>query len=88
MSLSPTERQSDYNIQPFLEANWINNSKNYGVRMNDESAYIEGSRNLGEIKVGLEGSFNDNFSAWGSFDIVGSDSYRETKGVLGVKYRF
>jgi outer membrane autotransporter protein len=89
VSLAPIERQASYNLMPFIEANWINNSKKYGVEMNDVSNVIEGSRNLGESKIGLEGNFNDNFSAWGTIGHqMGSNSYRETKGVIGLKYRF
>ncbi|MGU3576608.1 autotransporter outer membrane beta-barrel domain-containing protein [Brucellaceae bacterium C25G] len=89
LSLSPSDKQASYNLEPYLEANWINNSKKYGVEMGGVKNYIEGSRNIGEVKLGLEGRFNDNLSAWGSIGHqFGSSSYKETKGIVGVKYRF
>lgn len=89
LSLSPVDRQASYSLEPFIEVNWLHNMKPYGVKMGGSSSFIEGSRNLGEIKVGLEGRFNDKLSLWGSLGHqFGSDGYQETKGIAGLKYRF
>lgn len=76
-------------FQPFVEANWIYNSKATGTSMDGEKINQQGTRNIGEIKVGLEGSITTNTDMW--FNIaqqVGKNSYSDTQGMLGVKLRF
>lgn len=76
-------------FQPFVEANWIYNSKTYGVTMNDVSSYQEGTRNIGELKVGVEGQLNKNLHLWGNVaQQVGDKGYSDTQGMLGIKYAF
>ena len=92
VSVSGDSLQSDNGVrqfEPFIEVNWINNSKEYGVRMNGENADIQGSRNLGEVKVGAEGQITENLSIWGNVaHQKGSNSYQDTQGMLGIQYRF
>jgi autotransporter family porin len=73
----------------FVEANWISHSRNVGVTMNGVTHYQEGARNLGELKVGLEGQLNKNLHLWGNVaQQVGDKGYSDTQGILGVKYGF
>lgn len=92
VSLTGQGLQSDNGmrqVEPFIEVNWINNSKKYGVRMNGEAADIEGSRNLGEIKAGAEGQITENLSVWANVSHQrGSTGYQDTQGLLGFQYRF
>ncbi|WP_336983659.1 MULTISPECIES: autotransporter outer membrane beta-barrel domain-containing protein [unclassified Cedecea] len=57
--------------------------------MGESSAYLQGQRNVAELKTGVEGHISENLSAWGNVaQQMGSGSYRDTQGMLGVKYAF
>lgn len=89
VSMRHQDKQGVRNVEPFVEANWINNSKRYGTQMDGESIHVEGARNLGELKLGLEGDFGRGVSAWAAAAYQkGSSSYKDTYGQVGVKYRF
>lgn len=83
------DNKTDREFQPFIEANWIYNSKITGVSMNDVRISQSGTRNIGEIKVGIEGRMSKNTDVW--FNVaqqVGDNSYIDTQGMLGIKVRF
>ncbi|EKD5708641.1 autotransporter outer membrane beta-barrel domain-containing protein [Escherichia coli] len=70
-----------------IEANWINNSKVYAVKMNGQTVGREGARNLGEVRTGVEAKVNNNLSLWGNVGVqLGDKGYSDTQGMLGVKY--
>ncbi len=74
-------------FQPYIEANWINNSKVYAVKMNGQTVGREGARNLGEVRTGVEAKVNNNLSLWGNVGMkLGDKGYSDTQGMLGVKY--
>ncbi len=74
-------------FQPYIEANWINNSKVYAVKMNGQTVGREGARNLGEVRTGVEAKVNNNLSLWGNVGVqLGDKGYSDTQGMLGVKY--
>ncbi|WP_228397071.1 autotransporter outer membrane beta-barrel domain-containing protein [Limnobaculum xujianqingii] len=76
-------------FQPFVEANWLYNSKNFGVTMNETSDYQAGTRNIGELKVGVEGHLNKNLNLWGNVaQQIGDKGYSDTQAMIGVKYSF
>ncbi|MES0266686.1 autotransporter outer membrane beta-barrel domain-containing protein [Citrobacter sedlakii] len=76
-------------FQPFVEANWIYNSQNYGVKMDDIRSEVKGTRNIGELKVGVEGQLNARLQLWGNVaQQVGDKGYSDTQGMLGLKYTF
>lgn len=86
---SAAEKGTVREFEPFIEANWIHNSKQYGVRMNDTSTSLQGSRNVGEVKVGVEGRLTRDLSVWGNVaQQMGHNGFRDTSGVLGIKYQF
>ncbi|MEB4674313.1 autotransporter outer membrane beta-barrel domain-containing protein [Enterobacteriaceae bacterium G50] len=79
----------DRTFQPFVEANWIYNSDTYRVKMDDISNDISGTRNVGELKVGVEGQINKRLQLWGNVaQQLGDNGYSDTQGMLGVKYSF
>lgn len=83
------DNPSDREFQPFVEANWINNSTKIGVSMDGTQINQSGTRNIGEIKAGLEGRLTKNTDIW--FNVaqqVGTDNYTDTQGMLGVKVHF
>ncbi|ENT2615295.1 TPA: autotransporter outer membrane beta-barrel domain-containing protein, partial [Shigella boydii] len=76
-------------FQPYIEANWINNSKVYAVKMNGQTVGREGARNLGEVRTGVEAKVNNNLSLWGNVGVqLGDKGYSDTQGMLGVKFTF
>ena len=80
-----TERQ----FKPFVEGNWVNNSQQYGVRMDDVASSAQGTRNIAELKAGVEGNISKNIDLWvGVTQQVGDKSYSDTQGSLGGRYNF
>ncbi|MFZ5325451.1 autotransporter outer membrane beta-barrel domain-containing protein [Enterobacter roggenkampii] len=76
-------------FEPFAEVNWLYKSKLYGVRMSNEQTHLQGRRNVVELKTGVEGRVSDNLSTWGNVSHqLGDGGYRDTQGMLGVKYVF
>lgn len=76
-------------FQPFLEVNWLHNTRDFGTKMDGVSIRQEGARNLGEIKMGVEGQINPQLNVWGNVGVqVGDKGYNDTMGQLGVKMRF
>ena len=84
-----SDNRSYLPFEPFVEVNWINNSKKYGVLINGEEDDLNGSRNLAEIKVGAEGQFTDKLSMWINLSHqLGGQHYQDTQGALGFRLRF
>ncbi|WP_080721845.1 autotransporter outer membrane beta-barrel domain-containing protein [Citrobacter amalonaticus] len=76
-------------FQPFVEANWIHNTQNYSVKMDDVEDEVKGARNIGELKVGVEGQLTQRLQVWGNVaQQVGNNGYSDTQGMLGLKYSF
>lgn len=76
-------------FEPFVEANWIHNSKLFGVSMNGDLADTEGTRNIGELKLGVEGRVTKNLNLWSNVSQqVGSEGYSDTGVMLGMRYSF
>lgn len=74
-------------FQPYIEANWIYNSKVYAVKMDGQTVSRDGARNLGEVRTGVEAKMNNNLSLWGNVGVqLGDKGYSDTQGMLGVKY--
>jgi len=79
----------DRTFQPFVEANWIHNTHNDSVMMNGISNTISGARNVGELKLGVEGQINAPLQLWGNVaQQLGDNGFSDTQGTLGVKYAF
>ena len=82
-----TDKGRDF--QPFIEANWIHNTNNQTVQMGSIKDDISGTRNIGELKVGIEGQINPRLQVWGNVaQQMGDNSYSDTSAMLGVKYSF
>ena len=73
----------------FLEVNWLYTPKAYGVSMDDTQALIQGSKNVVELKAGVEGNLSERLSVSASVTRQqGSLGFRDTQGSLNVKFRF
>ena len=76
-------------ITPYVEANWVHNSKDYQVYLNDVVSDLNHKGGAGEIKVGLQGDITPSLSVNAEANYLGgSNDYKELGGSLGVKYRF
>ena len=81
--------ESDVIWKPYAAVNWHNNTENYGVQMDDIKMSSEGTKNIGEVKLGVEGKLTSHLSVWGNTSAqLGTNDYRNTGGMLGVKYNF
>lgn len=86
---SHIDKGTEREFEPFIETNWIHNTKDYGTTMNGESDHISGTRNMGEVKVGVEGKVTNNVNLWGNVaQRMGDNGYNDTQGLVGVKYMF
>ncbi|WP_241580842.1 autotransporter outer membrane beta-barrel domain-containing protein [Rosenbergiella nectarea] len=86
---SRADRQTVREFQPFVEVNWLHNTQVYGVRMNGEPDAVRGSRNVAELKTGVEGRLSQNLSGAVVFtQQAGGAGYRDSQGALQVNYRF
>ncbi|WP_447722552.1 autotransporter outer membrane beta-barrel domain-containing protein [Edwardsiella tarda] len=76
-------------FRPFVEVNWLHNTRDFGTRMSGVTVYQDGARNIGEVKAGVEGQINDCLNLWGNVGVqAGDKGYSDTSAMLGVKYTF
>lgn len=74
-------------FEPFVEMNWLHNTRTYSTTMNGIRINQEGARNIGQVKTGVEGQLSRNVTAWGNVSQqVGDKSYSNTEALLGIKY--
>lgn len=74
-------------FQPFIEANWLHNTRNWSAQLNEVRQVQDGARNIGEIKTGVEGQLSRNLTAWGNVgQQIGDKGYSNTEAMLGIKY--
>ncbi|HBM9256408.1 TPA: autotransporter outer membrane beta-barrel domain-containing protein [Citrobacter freundii] len=76
-------------FQPFVEVNWLHNTRSFGTKMDGVSMKQAGARNLGELKTGIEGQINPQLNLWGNVGVqVGDKGYNDTSAMIGIKYNF
>ncbi|MRT58982.1 autotransporter outer membrane beta-barrel domain-containing protein [Enterobacteriaceae bacterium RIT693] len=76
-------------FKPYVEANWLYNTKNFGVRMGDKLLNEEGARNIGQLKLGVQGQISHDLNMWGGVaQQMGDKGYHDTSAMIGVKYGF
>lgn len=86
---SDIDKGKDREFEPFVEANWIHNTKDFGATMAGTRNSIAGTKNIGELKLGVEGQLSRNLDLWGNVgQQVGDKGYSDTQVILGMKYRF
>ncbi|AJJ09876.1 outer membrane autotransporter barrel domain protein [Yersinia rohdei] len=86
---SDIDAGKDRVFQPFVEANWVHNTENFGTNMNGATVKQEGAANIAEMKVGVEGQLNQQVNMWGNVgQQIGNKGYSDTAVMLGVKYNF
>ncbi len=86
---SSIETNKDRSFEPYVELNWLHNTKRFGTSMNGASLQQAGAVNVGEVKVGVEGKLVKAVQLWGSVgQQVGDQGYSNTEAMVGVKYSF
>ena len=76
-------------FEPFIEANWIHNTQYFGATINGDNFTQDGTRNIGELKVGVESQWNKQLNFWGNVGVqIGDAGYSDTAVIFGVKYNF
>ncbi|WP_145529627.1 autotransporter outer membrane beta-barrel domain-containing protein [Yersinia alsatica] len=84
-----SDKGKDRVFQPFIEANWLHNTKDFGTQMDGITVKQAGARNIGELKTGVEGQINKQLNVWGNVSQqIGGKGYSDTAVMLGVKYNF
>ncbi|MDE5206305.1 autotransporter outer membrane beta-barrel domain-containing protein [Citrobacter amalonaticus] len=79
----------DRTFQPFVEANWIHNSKDFGTALNGQNVSLDGTRNVGELKAGVEGQLTKSVTLWSNVgQQAGDKGYRDTAAMMGIKASF
>lgn len=86
---SALDRNTGREFQPFVEANWIYNTRQYGTSLNSDNDSLRGTRNAGEIKAGIEAHVSRGLSVWTDVaQVMGGSGYNDTQGTLGLRYSF
>ncbi|MGK8190390.1 autotransporter outer membrane beta-barrel domain-containing protein [Enterobacter ludwigii] len=81
------DNEKSREFQPFVEANWIHNTQRAAVKMDDVRDEMQGTRNVAELKVGVEGQITPRMTMWGNVaQQIGDQGYSDTQGMLGIKY--
>lgn len=76
-------------FRPFVEVNWLHNTRDFGTRMNSVTVHQDGARNIGEVKAGVEGQINDRLNLWSNVGVqAGDQGFNDLSAILGLKYTF
>ena len=76
-------------VKPYLTLNWYHDTKSFGAVMDGVKDTITGSRNFGEVKLGVEGKVTKNVNLWGAAGYQqGSHGLRNLEALLGAKILF
>lgn len=85
----PSDNGKDREFQPFIEANWLHNTRDFGTAMNGVEIKQDGAQNVGELKLGIEGKINNKVNLWSNVaQQIGDKGYSDTAVIFGVKYNF
>ncbi|MFK3659279.1 autotransporter outer membrane beta-barrel domain-containing protein [Scandinavium sp. NPDC088450] len=76
-------------FEPFVEANWIHNTKDFSAGLNGVAVKVAGTRDIGQLKAGVEGKLNNNVNLWGNVaQEMGGKGYSDTQAMIGLKVNF
>ena len=84
-----TNDAKDRAWKPFIGLNWYHDTKAFGARIAGVADHIDGSRNFGEVKLGVEGKVKKNWNVWGFAGYQqGREGFRNLEALVGMKYLF
>lgn len=76
-------------FQPFIEANWIHNTRQFESTGDGVKLSQAGALNVAEVKVGVEAKLTRSFTMWGNTAVqVGTRGYNDASAIMGLKYAF
>ncbi|MCS3429602.1 autotransporter outer membrane beta-barrel domain-containing protein [Klebsiella sp. BIGb0407] len=83
------DKNKEREFEPFIEANWLHNTRSFSVKMDDARVTQAGTRDIGEVKIGVAGKLNPKINLWANTGSqVGHKGYSNTSAMLGIKYNF
>ncbi|WP_183269174.1 autotransporter outer membrane beta-barrel domain-containing protein, partial [Buttiauxella sp. A111] len=86
---SKLDEGKERSFEPFVEANWIHNTEEFGASLDGVSVYQDGTRDIGELKVGVEAKLSKSTNLWGNVaQQVGGEGYSDTQATVGFKMSF
>lgn len=78
-----------YGVEPYLETNWIHNSKDFGAKMGSTTFEMDGASDIFEVKLGATSKVNSRVNVWGEVGKqYGDNGYRDQAVTLGLKVNF
>ncbi|PWU29149.1 hypothetical protein DK254_13380 [Pseudomonas sp. RW407] len=78
-----------YGVEPYLEANWIHNSDDFGAKMGNTRFDMDGANDILEVKLGATSKLNSRVNVWGEVARQhGDNGYRDQAFTLGLKVNF
>lgn len=76
-------------VTPFVELNWLYNSMQNKGTLNYVSLYSDIAKNVGEIKLGVQGKLTESLSLWGHMGLQrGAQDYRRYDIQLGLGWQW
>ncbi len=83
------DKDNGREFEPFIETNWIHNTHQFGTVMDGVHSRQEGSKNIAEVKLGVEGKINARVNLWGNIGAqIGQKGYNNNTAMIGIKYNF
>lgn len=87
--VSTQDKGKDKLFTVYSEVNWLYSTKEAGSSMDDVTVSQAGSRNVGEVKLGVEGKLNKNLNLWSHVgQQMGGAGYNDSQLTIGIKYGF
>ena len=84
----PNGEKESYN-QPYVELNWYHNTKPVEIQMDETKVELQGTDNIGEIKIGTEYKLRKSMELWGyGFYAKGGSGYDSYGARIGIKTMF
>lgn len=78
-----------YGVEPYVETNWIHNSKDFGAKMGSTQFEMDGASDIFEVKLGATSKVNSRVNVWGEVGHqYGDNGYRDQAVTLGLKVTF
>lgn len=70
---SASDDNKAHQFEPFVEVNWIHNTRSWGVKMDNTALSQDGATNIAEVKTGVQGKLSDNLNVWGNVGVQAGD---------------
>ena len=76
-------------VRPFAELNWVYNTEPYAISFGGITERQAGTKHIAEMKLGVDLHFGTSTNVWFTgIHQIGSQSYRDTRFIVGVQHCF